>query len=225
MSPLSVARRSFVYRRLLAAQMMFASIGNAGLVQRADASSEPGPKLIDLSVLPRWGLKGRDTFIWLTDHGAIPPNADNTAELQPDGSLIARISPGEALILSSPVHGRSNLADAIDKLPAAGEGACYPAPRRDSHCWFVVAGEDVPRMFAKICGVDLAPDRFPDRHIAQTSVARLSAIVIRHDVGGSLTLSVLAESASAEYLWDCLVDAMTEFFGAICGAEILSKPR
>ena len=31
--------------------------------------------------------------------------------------------------------------------------------------------------------------------------------------------SILADSASAEYLWDCLVDAMTEFSGATIKLE------
>jgi hypothetical protein len=31
----------------------------------------------------------------------------------------------------------------------------------------------------------------------------------------------LAESASAEYLWDCLMDAMTEFSGTICDIKTL----
>jgi sarcosine oxidase subunit gamma len=176
-----------------------------------------------LSVLPRWGLKSRDAFSWLAGHGATTPSADNTAKLQRDGSLVARLSPGEALILSPPVHGRSSLAEAIEKLPAEGQGACYPAPRWDSHCWFVVVGPDAPRMFAKLCGVDLAPDQFPNLCIAQTSVARLSAVVIRNDIGESVAFSVLAESASAEYFWDCLIDAMTEFAGAIFGAEALGE--
>jgi sarcosine oxidase subunit gamma len=218
MSPLSFARRSFVYRRLLDAGMSFAGIGDASLGEHSE-SARPGAelKLVDLSVVPRWGLKGRDVSSWLDRQGAAMPRTDNRAELQRDGSLIARLSPGEVLILA-PLEGRSSLAAAIERLPAAGEGACYPVPRRDSHCWFVVIGGDSPAMFAKLCGVDLAPDRFFAGQIAQTSVARLSAIVIRHEIGSSLVFSVLVESASAEYLWDCFLDAMTEFAGVVCGA-------
>ena len=57
--------------------------------------------------------------------------------------------------------------------------------------------------------------------IAQTSVARLSSIVIRHDIVEAVSFSILAESASAEYLLDCLIDAMSEFSGAICDVEAL----
>src|SRR5262249_50805091 len=73
----------------------------------------------------------------------------------------------------------------------------------------------------KLCGVDLSPDRFADGAIAQTSVARLSAIVIRHDVADMLAFFLLAETASAEYLWDCLDDAMKEFEGRVEDADAI----
>jgi sarcosine oxidase subunit gamma len=76
-------------------------------------------------------------------------------------------------------------------------------------------------MLAKLCGVDLAADQFANGAAAQTSVARLWAIVIRHDIAETISFSILAESASAEYLWDCLIDAMTEFSGATCAIETL----
>jgi sarcosine oxidase, subunit gamma len=77
-------------------------------------------------------------------------------------------------------------------------------------------------MFAKLCAIDLAADQFADGSVAQTSIARLTAIVIRHDIARTVSFSVLAESASAEYLWVCLADAMAEFSGEICGMESLS---
>jgi sarcosine oxidase subunit gamma len=74
-------------------------------------------------------------------------------------------------------------------------------------------------VFARLCAVDLAADRFPDGAVAQTEVARLAAIVIRNDLAGALAFSLLADSASAEYLWDCLLDAMDDMGGIIAGAE------
>jgi sarcosine oxidase subunit gamma len=219
MSPLAYPRRSFVYRRLLDIGVSFVGIGDASLAQRArPADAESRLELVDLSVVPRWGLKGRDASSWLDSRGATMPGADNRAEPQRDGSLIARLSPAEFLILS-PVAGKCGLADAIEHLPAAGEGACYPAPRRDSHCWFVLIGKECPAMLAKLCAVDLAAHRFPMGQVAQTSVALVTAIIIRRDVESSLAFHVLADSASAYYLWDFLLDAMNEFGGVVCGAE------
>jgi sarcosine oxidase subunit gamma len=221
MSAPSLARRSFVYRRMLDTPM---SPGDNADASRAapSTSAHPGAglTLTDLSVVPRWGLKGRDVPSWLEQRGARMPGADNRTEPQRDGTLIAQLSPREVLILSSP-QGRSSLADAIERLPAAGEGACYPVPRWDIHCWFVVTGSDSPAMFAKLCAVDLAADRFAAGQIAQTSVAQLSAIVIRHDIESRISFSVLADSASAEYLWDCLLDAMREFGGVVCAADAI----
>lgn len=215
------ARRSFVYRRVTEANASFVALGDAGFGETSDpASLTAGLKLIDLSVLPRWGLKGRGVPAWLARHGVTMPLADNHADLQPDGSLVARVSPAEVLVLP-PIVGKSVLAEPIEQIAPGGEDACYPAPRRESHCWFVMVGNAAEKMFAKLCGVDLSPGRFAVGGVAQTSVAGLNAIVIRHDLGGLLAFYVLAESASAEYLWDCLLDAMAEFRGAACGADAI----
>ena len=225
MNPLSSARRSFIYRRLPAPEFAHQSIGDAAVAKSSKLNAERTDlNLVDLSVLPRWGLKGREALVWLEQLGVQMPAADNLAIVQRDGSLVARLSPGEALVLA-PFRGECTLANKIDSLPADGSGACYPAPRRDSHCWFAVTGQRAPNMFAKLCAVDLSQDRFSNGRVAQTSVARLSAIVIRHDLHGSLAFSILADSASAEYLWDCLLDAMTEFAGVVCEIDALGVPH
>ena len=72
-------------------------------------------------------------------------------------------------------------------------------------------------MFAKLCDVDLRTCKFDDLAISQTSVAHISGVVIRDDRGGQLAYLLLCDSASAAYLWDCLVDAMTEFNGRPVG--------
>ena len=219
MNPQSFARRSFVYRRLQEAGFTFADSGDSALAERP-TPSDARLKLIDVSVVARWGLKGRGVAAWLGRNGAVLPGSDNRAELQADGALIARLSPAEVLILA-PIHAQVSLAEAIGRIPPEGDDACYPVPRRDSHCCFVVTGDDAARMFAKLCALNLAPDRFPPGQITQTSVARLSSIIIRNDIAGALSFCLLTESASAEYLWDCLLDAMAEFSGAVCGTESL----
>ena len=72
-------------------------------------------------------------------------------------------------------------------------------------------------MFAKLCAVDLRPAKFADGRIAQTVLAEVSAIVVRDDRGAVPAYHLLANSAAAEYLWDCLTDAMAEFDGRPVG--------
>jgi len=230
-APDSFARRSFVYRRLVAEKFRFGTLADAALaIARPAEGSDQALRLVDLSVCPRWGVKGRGALAWLSARGAVLPAADNRSARQADGTLAARLSPGEALVLGPVPVAPSGLGAAIERIPADGEAGCYPVPRRDSHAWFMIVGEDAARMSTKLCGVDLSPASFAEGQVAQTSVARLSAIVIRNDLirndlGPRLAFSILADSASAEYLWDCLLDAMAEFHGAVAGADCLSTGK
>jgi len=66
-------------------------------------------------------------------------------------------------------------------------------------------------MFAKICGVDLSEGAFSVTSIAQTSVARTNAIVVRQDKNGEEVFLLLSDLASSQYLWDAISDASSEF--------------
>lgn len=182
----------------------------------------------DLSPLPRTGFKGAESPAWVEAQGLVLPSAPNQALVQSDGSLMARLAPGEFLILGAFAESPSPLMgeDLVTKLNQSWSidtaGFCFQVPRRDSHAWIHLSGPKTPSLFAKICGVDLSPSAFPDLAIAQTSVARLSAIVIRDDRGApEPQFHLLADSASAIYLWDCLEDAMAEFSGSIAGISSL----
>lgn len=165
--------------------------------------------LTDLSPIARTGFKGADTPHWLAAQGLDIPDVPNRAVIQADGSLLARLSAGEFLLLGRPGLGLVERLDAAWSWEAEA-GLCFPLPRRDSHAWFHLRGPAVPAMMAKLCGVDLRRHVFADGAVAQTSVARLNGIVIRQ--GDDFHL--LADSASAEYLRACVVDAMAEFVPA-----------
>src|SRR5262249_10946210 len=151
--------------------------------------------LADLSVLPHGGLKGRGTVEWLTSQGLTIGADSNKAYLQADGELAARLAPTEIFLLDS-LQGTGRL---INKLSTAWQWAPtaprpqqgYPTPRQDSHAWFMVTGEKSAEMFAKICGVDLRPHHCPVGAIAQTSIAKMSGIIIRADLGKTLAYHLL----------------------------------
>jgi len=140
---------------------------------------------------------------------------------QSSGVLAARLAPSELLLLGD----LSGEPAPLDSLAAAWRAEPVPPqsprgyllPRQHSHFWFLVSGERAAAMFAKLCGVDLRPGKFANGQIAQTSLARMNAVVIRDDRGDILAYHLLGDSASAEYLWDCLIEAMAEFDGAAVG--------
>ncbi len=217
--PAALPRRGFVYRRLVECGASFDGSGNA--VRIGQDAGHAGVVLCENSLAPRCGFKGRNSLDWLRDRGVLVPDRNNRATRLGDGGLTCRLAPTEALILADGVVvDRFEVARAREK-----PDGCYAMPRADSHAWFKIAGRDAARMLAKLCGVDLRPHRFDDLEIAQTIVARLSAIVVRDDIGETLAYHLLADSASALYLWDCLVEAMAEFDGAVVGTEALGEGR
>ena len=78
-------------------------------------------------------------------------------------------------------------------------------------------------MFATLCAVDLSNSAFADGDIAQTSLARISAVIIRSDEAQQARFLVLADSASAQYLWDCLIETIADFDGRAIGIDRLIK--
>jgi len=207
-------RRSFVYRRLLAAGASFREVGDSAV-----AVSVPGAGgslgLADLSPLPRLGYKGRNALAALAALGLDIPAANNSAVALPQGGLIARLADTEALLLCDP----SGPGDAFAACAEISASGCYAVPRRDSHAWFQLIGEQAAECLAKLCGVDLRPHRFANGAAAQASLAAIGAIVIRNDRSNTLAFHVLADSASAPYLWECLIDAMAEFNGKPVGLD------
>ena len=232
-APAAFLRRSFNYRTLQRLGAEFAAVNGAAVALRCGASIDAdlaaGRRLglADLSPLPRTGFKGPGTIEFLTAQGlAIGPDS-NVAYLQPGGGLAARLAPSEIFFLDGlDGEGRtvSRLEDAWhwgEERPRRPIG--YPMPRSESHCWYALTGEQAPKMFAKICGVDLRLAKFAAGRIAQTSVAKMNAIVIRCPAGDVPAYHLLADSASAEYFWACLTDAMAEFDGQPIGLAAVRR--
>ena len=219
----SFARRSFVYRRLARSGARFADSGGAAVaMQFADTATEIEMSrhlgLADLSPLPRVGFKGPGTMGWLVDNGVlIDGSRPNWSWRQNNGALAITRSNTEALILSD-LSTRDDLCDRLEsKSDRAMEARAYVLPRYDGLFWFALTGSDAVACMAKVCGIDLRPTSFADGAVAQTSVARLTAIVARADLGGTNAFHLLGDSASAEYFWDAMIDAMNEFGGGPVG--------
>ena len=219
-------RRSMIYRVLNSHGAVFEPIGDSANASHfgdvaAETEQAKAMAIADLSPLPRTGFKGPDTPDWLKAQGVDIPGTPNRAVKQNDGMVIGALSWDEHLILSS-LSGDNGLCVKLNGNWRIDDGKrCYIMPRADSHAWFALTGARAPEMFAKVCGVDLRPKKFENGAIAQTSLARLNAVIIRNDLGSTLTFFVLADSASAEYLWACLLDAMAEFDGAPVGLTAL----
>ena len=218
------ARRAFHYRDLEKAGARFQAMSGGAVAWNygddADGEREAvrAMGIADLSPLPRTGFKGRDTSDWLNKQKLKVGDDSNRAYKCGKGSLAARLAPGEVVVLGSR-DGKDGLADKLNGAWNDKAGLCFPVPRRDTNFWFNITGEHATSMFAKICGVDLRAKSFANHDIAQTSVARNNAIIIRDDLGKLPAFHMLGDSASAGYMWMCILDAMEEFGGRPVGLE------
>jgi len=226
LAPASLPRRSFIYRELIQLGARFEDVnGMAAAMDFGDPEAERTAArklaIADCTALPRTGYKGPRALDWLRGQGVAIADKDNMAYPQADGALAARLAPTEALILG-PLSGEAGLSARLDGTWSIElQSGAYRVPRADTNCWFRIAGAEAPAMFTKICGIDLRLHKFSPGAIAQTSVAKLTAIVIRADLGRVPSFHLLTDSASAGFMWSSLLDAMAEFSGRPVGLAAL----
>lgn len=150
----------------------------------------------DRTLAARAGVKGPGARAFLDDRGFDPLPSPNRAIRTSSGAVVAMLGESEALILDP--AGKTTLWG-FETGAALAPGA-YPVPRGEGTFWITVAGEGTSAMFATVCGVDLRPKAFADLQIAQTVVARSSAIIIRDDDLGPEGYHVLGDISLGSYL-------------------------
>ncbi len=188
--------------------------------------------LCDLSPLTRIGVKGQGVEGLLRRSALVAPKAVNESVVLKDGSLCLRLATQEVLFLSAlDSKGTRDFVELRKNLEQAQRGKrnVFPVPYQDSLCWLALAGEGASDILATMCAVDLGYGIFSRGSLAQTSLARLGALVLRDPTSSSKLrrsgvplFHLLADSASALYLWDCLLDAMSHD-GAVCGRQDLLR--
>jgi sarcosine oxidase subunit gamma len=223
----SLAPENFPERAPLDARhsrAVWRSIGHAALVDRYDDEAQDiGPcALADLTNLPRLGLRGKAAADFFTAQGYRVPDAPNRLARQDNGTTLLRLSQNEFMCLGPVDSPADGLADGSFSFVGAddswsGQTGIYSLPRQDSHAWFWLGGSRIHEVMAKLCGVDLRPGAFASGAIAQTSVARINAIVANTGSAAFPVFQLLFDRPSAAYFWDALLDAMQEFGGHPAG--------
>jgi sarcosine oxidase subunit gamma len=221
--PLALPRRSPLRRKLQAAGAEWRKLDDIAVADTVDGTAAGGIVIADLSPFPRLGFKGPGTVPAMQARGIALEATANRAFRQPDGGLCLVLAPGDVILLSNLNGDGERLAQLEANWRIEDEERTYPLSRRDSHAWLAVAGEALPEMFAKLCAIDLRRDKFADLAIAQTSIAKMSAILTRADMGTTPVFHLLVDSAAALYFCDCLLDAADEFGGRIVGLKALQK--
>jgi len=208
----SFPRRSPVYREL--PQVDVVQVAGAAQLGHSAAAGSSETRLFDLSLMPRFGLRGEGAADWLRQNGYLSPEHINRAQPSADGACVARLGKTEYWVLKFCAQPQAP-AD-VPHFTAAQSG-CYPVYCAEGRAWFALAGRDRAELMAKLCAVDLRESAFPELAIAQTSVARVNVVIMHHCIGDTRLFSIFVDTAAAQYLWGVLLDAMAEFNGGIGG--------
>ncbi len=223
--PTDYKTRGFHYRTLLADGARFSEWSGCAIVsdfggtveEEINQSATLG--LADLTPLSRIGVKGKRAVEWLRKQGLEIGDENNHSWKQGNGAQAARLSDNEMLILEDVAGASGICAELEQQLDSVELDDCYSVPRRDLSAWLLITGNSADAMFAKLCGVDMRKSKFLNGSIAQTSMARMNVIAIRQDLASLPAYHLVFDSASADYLWRMLKDAMIEYDGRPVGYE------
>jgi sarcosine oxidase subunit gamma len=192
-------------------------VDSYGMEQPLEEQALKRLALMDLSPFPRIGLKGAGMASALRSGGLAISEQANRSLVQNDGSVLLRLSKNESLLLANPFGPPAEPDPGIDQYGPD----CYSIRRRDSHYCFALSGSKCPEVLAKICAVDFRPESFANGFVAQTQVAKTTALVARHDLFQTALFLLLGDSSYISYMWRCLQDAMTEHDGQTLGLRAI----
>lgn len=219
-SPLLDLRRSLLHHWHQQHGGVFDYTGATRRVQRYAEEQASELSLTDLSTHPRVGFKGPGTAQWLSHQSVDLPHSPNCSTRQSDGSLVARLSDHEHLVLGN-IAADAPMPDNLQqRWEQDNPTQCYPLPRADSHSWLVLKGAAAAQLMSSLCAIDLRPESFDNGSVAQTSVARANTIIIRDDAD-HLRFHLLSDVSMAMYMWEVLLESVKALGGQATGVEQL----
>lgn len=89
-----------------------------------------------------------------------------------------------------------------------------------------LVGPASAELLSRLCGLDFRRDHFPDHAARQTSVAKTTQLIIRHDLddGRLPSYSIIGARSLGAYLWETILDAGNDLGIRPLGANDLMIP-
>ncbi len=88
-----------------------------------------------------------------------------------------------------------------------------------------LCGPQAASVLPKLCALDFASTKFPDRSAAQTSLAKVRALIIRMDAGPLLAYYLVVDRSLADYVWEVVYDAGQEWDAIVLSQDSLEHLR
>jgi len=212
----------------LKAKFIAAGIGQivSGYSTTIEQRQSPQLGLMDCTCLRRIGFKGADTVSWLAEQGLLLAEQANECLIQRDQQRLLRLSATEFWLLEPFEHTQQESNGVMHTLAEKAEQdqrRVYPNLRNHSHACLYLYGELSAEALATLCAIDLREQSFANFKIAQTSMAKINAIVVRDDFQGRLGFYLLCDISLLDYLWPAILDAIDEYDGRPVGIDQLRE--
>ncbi|HEY0342279.1 MAG TPA: hypothetical protein VGC34_15855 [Steroidobacteraceae bacterium] len=165
-------------------------------------------RLDDLSQHPRFGCKGPGAEQWLTAAGYRVPRDANSAAVDLQGVMVARLATSEFLIEA--VAGGSEQVTATLRQLASGmrPGNVYPVARQDMVVG--IQGPGIQTLLRQICSVDFVPlfeaSGPAAGPVCLTSMVGVGVVVWPRRAASGSTLRVWLDPSFAHYFWTTLLE-------------------
>jgi heterotetrameric sarcosine oxidase gamma subunit len=179
--------------------------------------------VVDVSAVSKLLVKGDEAQGLLTtmfDTVPAEPGLVSEMNAQDGRGYIARLTADEFLVITSP----GTEGDTAQRLRTNQESHFVTVVDQTSGlAGLLVAGPNSRELLSKLCGLSFAPADFPDRRMAQTSLAKVHALIVHADRGDLPAFELYFERPYGVYVWEAVLDAGAEFGIAPCGWEATSS--
>jgi heterotetrameric sarcosine oxidase gamma subunit len=124
------------------------------------------------------------------------------------------------------VHGTPEQADLMAALQrSAGSGRPFTTVTDLTHgrAEVAVIGPQAAELLSRLCGLDFSEASFPNLNARQSSVAKTSQLILRHDRAGIPAYALIGDRSLGAYLWQTALQAGADLGIAAAGLQSLAK--
>jgi sarcosine oxidase gamma subunit len=174
--------------------------------------SEP-LRMDNLSRRPRCGCKGPGAEAWLATQGYRVPAGPNSAALDSNGHLVARLATSEFLIEAVDDAAAGEASDRValtrmQLLQRSHPTDVYPVARED--LVIELRGPGLNALLRQTCSVDFAPMLAAaisgDGRIIMTSMIGVGVLAWPRRAAGEPALTLWSDPSYAHYFWHTLLE-------------------
>lgn len=205
-------KRTPLHDRAQAAGAQFANVAGWEV-----AASYPGAgyaphfnvALADLSHFGKIMVQGQSADAIIPSLGVEAPQEIGRG-IRQGGIAVYRLRADQFFVNTAPER-ESDTPATLDSAAVVGRDLVTVTDVTHGRAQLLVLGPASRELLSRLCGLDFHPSRFPDAWAKQSSLAKTTQLIIRHDLnddsGVTPAYFIIGARSSAAYLWDVILES------------------